>query len=282
MDFTSASLLLYAGFGCLAGLLSGLFGIGGGVVIVPFLAWQFTEQQVPDRFVMVVAVATSLATVAITSVSAVYAHHRLGAVHWGTVGRLAPGILLGAVIGSMLAEHLPTLWFKLIFAVFLLWVALRMLGTPAPKEQHPWHPALTLMGAAGLVIGLISAVLGIGGGTLSVPFLTRIRFPLRNAVAISSACGFPIAVASTLSYILLGSRQVGLPPEMLGYIHLPGFVGIICGSVVSAPLGARLAHGLPTAQLKKLFALLLLFIGGKLLWQTGPLWKELPVHRLLT
>ena len=263
------SLPLYLAFGCLAGVLSGLFGIGGGVVIVPFLVWQLGLQGFNPDLVMVVAVATSLATIVVTSLSAVYAHHRRGAVDWRVVGRLSPGILLGSVLGSIVAHHLPVLWFKLIFALFLLAVALRMLAGGKGDAGVHWRRTGWLLSPAGLGIGAVSAILGIGGGTLSVPLLVKCRYVMREAVAISSACGFPIAVAGTATYLVLGWNHPGLPPETWGYIHLPALAGIILTSVGFAPVGAKLAHTLPTPKLKRLFSLVLFLIGGKMLWQVA-------------
>ena len=243
-----------------------MFGIGGGVVIVPFLAWQFARQGFPPASIMIMAVATSLATIVITSISAVYAHHRLGAVHWRTVAALSPGILGGSVLGSIIADRMPVATLKLTFALFLLTVAIRMLTAGQKSETAPWRPGPSLLSLAGLLIGALSAILGIGGGTLSVPFLSRLQFPMRAAVAISSACGFPIAVAGSASYIVLGWQSPLLPSGSLGYIYLPAFAGIVATSTAFAPLGAKLAHWLPTHHLKKLFALAILAIGSRMLW----------------
>jgi uncharacterized membrane protein YfcA len=270
-------LALYLAFGSLAGLLSGLFGIGGGVVIVPFLAWYFETRGFPADSLMIMAVATSLATIIVTTLSAVHAHHRLKAVRWEAVRRLAPGILAGSVLGSVIADHLPAREFKLIFALFLVYVALRMLR-PVQAGGRWLTPGAGLFTLAGLGIGAVSAILGIGGGTLSVPFLIKSRFPMHNAVAVSVASGFPIAVAGTLTYLVLGWRNPALPAGSLGYVYLPAFAGIILTSVPFAPLGARLAHRLPTARLRRLFAWVVLMVGGKLLWQAAAPWRDvLPI-----
>lgn len=260
----SLDLAYYLAFGSIAGLFSGLFGIGGGVVIVPFLAWFFSAQGFEADKIMVVAVATSLATIIFTSISAVYAHHRHKAIHWPIVAKLAPGILLGASLGSLIADRLPVATFKLIYAFFLIFIAFRIwvAGNPKQSQQALKSWFLTVMGA---LIGLVSAILGIGGGTLTVPLLIKCNQPVRNAIAISSACGFPIAVAGTLSYIALGWHK--LPGASLGYIDLNAFLGITASSVLFAPMGAKLAHKLPTQNLKKIFALLLFLIGLKMLWQ---------------
>jgi uncharacterized membrane protein YfcA len=258
---------LYLGFGCVAGLLSGLMGIGGGIVIVPFLAWHFGRMEIPADSVMIMAVATSLATIVVTSVSAALAHHRRGAVDWWSVRQLAPGILAGSVMGSIIADLLPARTFKLIFAGFLLYAALRML-MQQPREPVAGDTAKhRFFGWAGTAIGALSSILGIGGGTLSVPFLVRRGYPVRNAVAISSACGFPIAVAGTATYIALGWHNVTLHAWSLGYIYLPALAGIMLTSVPFAPLGAALAHRMPTRMLRILLALVIGLAGGRLLWQ---------------
>ena len=263
-------LALYLGFGGVAGVLSGLLGIGGGVVIVPFLVWHFSLRGFPANAVMIMAVATSLATIVVTSLSAASAHHRRGAVDWWAVKKLAPGILLGAVLGSMVADRLPAREFKLIFAGFLLYAASHILLKP-PRERHREDaPDYRWFGGAGTVIGALSSILGIGGGTLSVPFLARRGYPLRTAVAISSACGFPIAVAGTATYIGLGWHNAALPAWSCGYLYLPALAGITLTSVSLAPFGAYLAHRWPTGRLRICLALIIALAGGKLLWQALP------------
>ena len=259
---------LYLGFGCLAGLLSGLMGIGGGIVIVPFLAWHFGRLGFPADAVMIMAVATSLATILVTSISASLAHHRLGAVDWTTVRRLAPGILAGAVLGSVIADLLPARAFKLLFSGFLLHASLRMLRQPAKTLIDSEPLKLGHFGTAGVVIGALSSILGIGGGTLSVPFLVRRGYPVRTAVAVSSACGFPIALAGSLTYIALGWGNARLPDWSFGYIHLPALTGIVLTSVPLAPMGAALAHRLPVRNLQVLLALVVALAAGRLLVQS--------------
>ncbi len=263
---------LYLAFGSLAGILSGLFGIGGGVVIVPFLVWFFSLRGFPPDSVMIMAVATSLATIVVTSVSSVLAHHRLGSVRWSVVFRLAPGILIGSVLGSVIADRLPPHWFKLIFALFLLYVAARLSVDAKTENGRMRTPGGWVYFSAGIGIGAVSSILGIGGGTLSVPFLVKCRFPIRNAVAISSACGFPIAAAGSLTYIVLGWEKPVLPAWSLGYVYLPAFAGIVATSIPFAPIGAKLAHRLPTRRLRRMFAIVVLIVGAKLLWQAVQPW----------
>jgi uncharacterized protein len=260
----SATFLVYPALGACAGLLSGLFGIGGGVILVPFLAWLFTSQGFAPETVMLMAVATSLATIILTSLSSVSAHHRRGAVDWPTVFRLVPGILLGSVVGSMVADRMPGDMLRTVFACYLLIVSAQMGMQIRPRPTQIRLSNGQMVGAGGF-IGTVSAILGIGGGTLTVPLLTKYRIPMRNAVAISAACGLPIAAAGTISYAVLGWQAGQLPDGCLGYIYLPAFIGIVAGSMPCAPLGARLAHYLPTTPLKRAFALFLLLVAIKLL-----------------
>jgi uncharacterized membrane protein YfcA len=260
-------LLLYLAVGCLAGLLSGLFGVGGGIVIVPLLALALPSQGIAEHLVMRLAVATSLASIIATSISSVIAHQRRGAVQWRWVQRLAPGIVLGVAAGAVLAENLPGALLKQLFAVFLLYVAARLLLTrPAPAAAPGQAPATWRDRLAGIGIGGLSAIIGIGGGTLTVPYLVRRQLAMAQAVATSSACGLPIAIAGALAYLYLGWNRPDLPAYSSGYIYWPAFAGIALCSTACAPGGAWLAHRLPALQLKRLFALLLCLISARLLW----------------
>ncbi len=254
--------LLFGGF---AGILAGMFGIGGGMVLVPFFVWLFNRQGVAAELNMIMAVATSLATIIVTAAAAIAAHHRRGAVLWDIVAYLAPTVFAGAVLGSLIAEYLPAVMLKTIFACFLIYAALQMAFHFQPGTRDLQRNPL-LLRTAGMAIGMISAILGIGGGTLTVPFLTRCRFPIRNAVAIASTCGLPIAIAGTLGYILLGWNKTGLPVGSAGFVYLPAFFGIVITSSLLAPVGAMLAQSLPTLALKRYFSVLLLVAAIKLLW----------------
>lgn len=258
-------ILLCLLLGAFAGLIAGLFGVGGGLVLVPFLVWLYEGIGFDKELIMIMAVATSLATIIVTSIASGFAHHRLGALHWQTVYRLAPGILAGAAMGSLIADSLPSGALRIVFAGFLIYVALRMGFRIQPESGHLAPKPVWLAGAGG-VIGAVSAILGIGGGTLTVPFLVKCNYSMRHAVAISSACGLPIAVSGTVGYVILGWGNTGLPEWSLGYIYLPAFFGIIALSAPLAPVGAKLAHQLPAQRLKRCFAVLLLFMAVKMVW----------------
>ena len=264
VDHLVLLLPLYVLCGGAAGLLAGLFGLGGGVILVPALLWLFAWQGFPAETIVVTAVATSLATIVVTGLSSALAHHRLGSLDWPVTMSLLPGIVVGAIAGAWLAEQLPGGWLKTAFAVYLLIVALQMgwRWQPKPGARPPRPVWLT---SAGGVIGMLAAMLGIGGGTLTVPLLVRWALSMRSAVAVSSAAGLPIAAAGTVSYGVLGWDAPGLPPGSLGYVYLPAFLGIVSTSTLAAPVGARLAHRLPSRTLKRLFAVILILIAVKML-----------------
>lgn len=260
-----AELVSYLLLGSVAGLLAGLLGVGGGLVIVPVLAWLFLRAELAPALLMHLAIGTSLATIVLTSLSSVWAHHRHGAVLWWAVRRLLPGIVLGVALGVALADKLPGETLRLIFGLFELAVAVQM-GLNLSAAPQRSLPGRWGMGAVGSLIGLVSAVIGIGGGTLSVPFLQWCNVPMRQAVATSAACGLPIALAGAVGYLLAGWNIPALPSWSSGYIYWPAFAGIVIASVLFAPLGARLAHRLPTVVLKRFFALFLAFLGLRMLW----------------
>lgn len=258
------SILVYLCCGAVAGVLAGLLGVGGGIVIVPMLVSIFPTQGIPAEYVQQLALGTSLASIIITSVSSTRAHHKRGAVHWDIFRRVTPGILLGTFCGGLVASRMPTLFLKIFFICFLAFVAVQMLSSYRPPASRDMPGALGTAGAGG-VIGLVSSFVGIGGGTLSVPFMSYCNVPLHHAVGTSAAIGFPIALAGTLSYIIGGWNQPGLPAGCFGFVHLPALAGIAVASFCTAPIGARLSHALPTSKLKKAFAVFLIIVGIRMI-----------------
>ena len=264
MNELMTSLLTYVGVGCVAGVLAGLLGIGGGLVIVPMLIFVYTRQGIPNDLIMHLALGTSMASIMFTSVSSAWAHHQRGAVEWSVVKRIVPGILLGTLSGTFIAARMSTGFLKGFFVVFLYYVATQLLLDKKPKPSHRF-PGLPGMTAVGGVIGAVSSLVGIGGGTLSVPFMIWCNLPVHRAIGTSAAIGFPIAIAGALGYIINGLHVESLPAWSLGYVYLPSLAGIVCASVLTAPLGARLAHWLPVPKLKRAFAVLLLIMATKML-----------------
>ena len=256
---------MYVGVGCVAGVLAGLLGVGGGLVIVPMLGFCLAREGVSPGAIMHMALATSMASIMFTAVSSAWAHHRRGAVEWSVVRRIVPGVLLGTFLGSCVAARLPTGFLKGFFVVFLFYVAVQMLvgGKPKPSCEFPGWAGM--LGVGGL-IGGVSSLVGIGGGTLSVPFMVWCNLAVHRAIGTSGAIGFPIALGGTIGYLYNGWHAPDLPPLALGFVYLPALAGIVCASVLTAPLGARLAHSLPVPRLKRAFAVLLLIMGTRMLW----------------
>ena len=260
---TYAPLLL---LGAATGFAAGLLGVGGGMLLVPFLTFLFTLQHVPHEHVVHMAIATSLATIMFTSVSSVRAHHARGAVLWPVVRFLAPGILLGSLVGAQIAGSLPTRWIALFFALFVGASAVQMLLDRKP-QPHRELPGRAGMFGVGTGIGAVSSLVGAGGGFLSVPFMAWCNVGMHNAVATSAALGFPIALAGTIGFIVSGLRETGLPPGAIGYVHVPALIAVALASVLTAPLGARTAHALDVGRLKRVFALLLFALAGYMLYK---------------
>lgn len=262
METAFAAYLLLGAF---AGTLAGLLGVGGGLVIVPVLAVLFAAQRIAPGSIMHLALGTSLATIIFTSLSSVRAHHAHGAVRWAVFARISPGILVGALLGALVADQLESRNLSLIFALFELTVAAQMWFGARPQASRTL-PGRFALSAAGGVIGGVSAIVGIGGGTMTVPYLVWCNVAMREAVATSAAVGLPIAVSGALGYLYSGLEQADLPSASVGYIHLPALVGICLTSMLFAPLGARLAHRLPAARLKRFFALFLALLGLRMLF----------------
>jgi uncharacterized membrane protein YfcA len=260
-----STLLIYLGIGSIAGVMAGLLGVGGGLLIVPALIMAFSVQGVADSVLAQLAVGTSLATIVITSLASVRAHQRHGAVRWREVALLTPGIILGAWVGAAVAAHLPSATLRTLFGIFALLVALQMgLGfKPAPHQQLPGALGMSLAGA---IIGLVSSIVGIGGGSMTVPFLTWCHVTVREAVAISAACGLPIALAGAAGFVAAGWSHAELPAYSSGFVYWPAFAGIVTTSMLFAGVGAKLAHTLPTTTLKRLFAAFLFIVGLFLLF----------------
>ena len=258
-------LFTYLAVGAGTGILAGLFGIGGGLVLVPILVYCFTRQGIDPAIIMHLALGTSMATIVFTAVSSFWFHHRRGAVQWTVVRRIVLGILLGTFLGSCFAALMSTRFLKGFFVLFLYYVAVQMITGKKPKPSRHL-PGRAGMFGVGNVIGVVSSLVGIGGGALSVPFMIWCNVPVHRAIGTSAAIGFPIAIAGTLGYIYNGLAVVGAGPRMFGYIYVPALAGIVVASVLTAPLGVRLAHRLPVDRLKRIFAVLLLVVATRMLF----------------
>jgi uncharacterized membrane protein YfcA len=264
MDWSLVLILLLMGAG--GGFAAGLLGVGGGMVLVPFVTMIFTAKGFAPTAVVHMAIATSLATIMFTSLSSVRAHHAHGAVRWPIVWLLAPGIVLGSWIGPWIGKQLNTSALALVFGLFVAFSATQMIlnRKPAPGRELPKPPG---MFGAGLIIGMVAGLVGAGGGFLSVPFMSWCNVKMHNAVATSAALGFPIALAGTLSNVYFGWGEAGLPPYSLGYIYVPALLVIAAASVLMAPFGARAAHRMPVVKLKRIFAIILYALASYMLWK---------------
>lgn len=260
-------LLELALLGIGTGFLAGLLGIGGGMVMVPFLTFIMTARGASPDLAVKMAIATSMASIIFTSVSSVRAHHKRGAVRWDIVRRLAPGIVLGSLFGSLgVFAVLKGSSLAIFFGLFVGFSATQMFLDKKPKPTRQM-PGTAGQLAAGGVIGFLSGLVGAGGGFISVPFMAWCNVAIHNAVATSAALGFPIAVANVAGYVVSGHGLQGLPAGSFGYIWLPALVVVASFSVLLAPVGARAAHRLPVARLKRVFASVLYVLAAYMLWK---------------
>jgi uncharacterized membrane protein YfcA len=256
-------LLGYVTLGLVAGFFAGLLGVGGGAIMVPVLALMFAAQGFPDIHLMHLALGTSMAAIVFTSISSLRAHHAHGAVRWPIVKTIAPGILVGTFLGAQLASLIPTRPLAIFFTVFMSYVAFQMLANIKPKPSRQLPGAVGMFGV-GSGIGAISALVAIGGGSLSVPFMTWCNVKMHDAIGTSAAIGLPIAVAGTLGYLVGGWGASDLPAWSFGYVYLPALAACVVTSMLTAPIGAKAAHRLPVATLKKIFAGVILLLLAKM------------------
>lgn len=264
--------IYYLVAGAFAGLLAGLFGIGGGMIIVPALIYIFKIQGIPAVALTHIGIGTSLATIIVTSISSLGAHNSRGAVNWSVWKRMAPGLVAGSLIGAGVASLIHGNSLQAIIGVGAFLVGLKMLfmkNKALEENDFSKLPSPIRQTALGGFIGVVSAIFGIGGGTLTVPILSNYGLKIQNAVGTSAACGLPIAASGAIGFLFFGqfidvSIKEALPEGVLGFVHIYAFICVSCASFFTARIGAKLAHKLPAATLKKAFAVLLLIVGIKL------------------
>jgi len=250
--------------GAVAGIFAGLLGIGGGIIIVPVLAMVFTSQGVSIDVLMHVAIGTSLATIVVTSLSSIRAHQKHKAIDWQVVRVITVGVFVGGLIGAAIAKIIPGEDLKLFFSIFMFLIAAQMYFGNTTKA-HRTLPAKPGMILAGTGIGTVASLMGVGGGSMTVPFLTWCNMSIRKAVATSAAIGFPIAVAGTIGFIITGWSVADRPVMSFGYVNLPALISIVIASVLSAPLGAWIAHRISPVILKRVFAAFLVILAIRML-----------------
>lgn len=262
LDFWSI-FALYLALGSVVGVMAGLLGIGGGLLVVPALLWLLPQAGVDSNIAMQMALGTSLATIIFTSSSSALNHLRLGNVEVALIKSLAPGVIIGGFIGSYLTELIPTQYLPKLFGMIVLLLALQMLLALKLTATRAM-PSLIKLAASGGVIGVISSLAGIGGGSLTVPYLSFHGVDMRKAIGSSSLCGTLIAIAGMIGFVIHGASADNLPSMSIGYIYLPALCGVSITSMLTTKVGARLASHLPTPTLKKIFAVFLVFIGSKM------------------
>ena len=261
-------LILYCALlGCGVGFLAGLLGIGGGLVIVPVLSIILLHFEIlPAEQVVIAAIATSLASILFTSTSSAIAHHKNGNVPWTLAPWVMTGVALGALISGFIAALLPEQVVRLVFAVTVVLIAIKMFVSnkrePSVERDMPNKGVLTIMTT---ITGGLSAMIGIGGGALLVPLLTFFSVDMKKAIGCASACGIVIALFGSIGYISSGSGHFALEDGFAGFVYLPALFGIICTSWFTAPLGAKATHHLPVTLVKKIFAALLLVTAVKMI-----------------
>jgi uncharacterized membrane protein YfcA len=261
----AASIALYIVMGSVAGILAGLLGLGGGVVIVPIMLYTLPLQGVTE-YVNHLALGTSMASIIFTSISSVRAHNSRGAVLWPVIWRFSPGIVAGTFIGGYTAALLNTKLLSAIFIIFLFYMSVQMFLNIKPKASRRL-PGSAGLSAAGAGIGFVSSFVGIGGGSLTVPFLAWCNVDMRQAIGTSAGVGFPIALSGAAAYIVSGWGLPGLPDYALGFVYLPALLGLVCATMLTAPLGAKIAYKVSTAKLKRFFAILLFCIALNMIYK---------------
>lgn len=257
-------ILAFLVLGLVVGFMAGLLGIGGGGIMVPVLTSIFLAQGVPVEQVVHMALGTSMASIVFTSFSSMRAHHKKGAVMWNVVKYMAGGVVIGTFAATFLATYMKSVHLAIFFAIFMAYVSIQMAIDKKPKPSRELSAPSSLFGV-GSLIGSVSALVSIGGGSLSVPYLVWQNVDLKKAIATSAAIGFPLSIAGTVGYMINGMIHASSSEMMLGFVYLPGVALISIVSYFTAPLGARMAHTLPVGKLKKIFALLLMTLSIKML-----------------
>ena len=260
-------LLALAALGSCAGFLAGLLGVGGALVMIPFLTFLLHHLDIPTDMAVKMAIATGMSTIVVTSLASTRAHHQAGSVRWDLFKGIAPGLVLGSAISSLwLFAVIKGSVLALVFSFFTAFSATQMLldKKPKPGRQMPGPVGQSVVGS---LIGLISGLVGAGGAFISVPFMAWCNVPLRQAVGTSAALGFPIALANAIGYVVSGWSETNTPPHSFGCVWLPGFFIICVCTIFTAPMGARYAQRLPVAKLKRGFAYLLYVLACTMLYR---------------
>lgn len=257
--------IVYLLMGLFVGFFAGLLGIGGGLILVTLMVYMFTVQDFPADRLLHLALGTSIASIVFTSISSLRAHHKHGAVRWDIVRSAIPGLVLGTLFGTFVADQLKSKYLAIFFVIFVYYSAVQMFANvkPKPTRQLPGHIGMTVVA---IIVGIVSSLVGVGGGVMTIPLMSLCNVPMRQTIGTSAALGLPIAIAGTVGFVVTGLGKNHLPPLSVGYVYVPALVGIVIGTFVTVPWGAKAAHTLPVTTLKKIFAVILFILATKMLW----------------
>jgi uncharacterized membrane protein YfcA len=257
--------ILYLLMGLFVGFFAGLLGIGGGLMLVTLMVYLFTLQGFPQDRLLHLALGTSITSIVFTSISGLRAHQKHGAVRWDILRTAAPGLVVGTLLGTLVADQLKSKYLAIFFVVFVYYSAVQMFANvkPKPTRQLPGKAGMTMVS---VIVGTVSSLVGVGGGVMTIPLMSLFNVPMRQAIGTSAALGLPIAIAGTAGYIVTGLGKDHLPALSVGYVYLPALVGIVIGTFVTVPWGAKAAHSMPVTRLAKIFAVILFILATRMLW----------------
>lgn len=264
MESVAMQVAAYLGIGGVVGFLAGLLGVGGGMMLVPILVLVFQAKGFSREQVMHLSLATAMATMPFTLAASMRAHHARGSVDWAIVRGMLPGLVLGAVAGSLTVGTIPSRPLAIGFTAFLFYASMSMLRKPETAGAHGLPGAFGLS-AFGAAVSFVASFFAAGAAFMTIPFMSRCSVPLQRAIGTASAIAFPLALSSSVGFVVAGMRAGGLPSGSLGYVYLPALAGVVAAGVVAAPWGARVSHRLPVARLRLAFALLFCALGIRML-----------------
>lgn len=257
--------IVYLLMGLFVGFFAGLLGIGGGLILVTLMVYLFTVQGFPADRLLHLALGTSITSIVFTSLSSLRAHHQHGAVRWDILRIAVPGLIVGTLLGTVVADLLKSKYLAIFFVIFVYYSAVQMFANikPKPTRQLPGKVGMSI---AAVIVGIVSSLVGVGGGVMTIPLMSLCNVPMRQAIGTSAALGLPIAVAGTVGYMVNGLGKDHLPALSVGYVYVPALVGIVVGTFITVPWGARMAHTMPVTRLQKIFAVILFILATRMLW----------------
>jgi uncharacterized protein len=257
--------IVYLLMGLFVGFFAGLLGIGGGLILVTLMVYLFTLQGFPQDRLLHLALGTSITSIVFTSISSLHAHHKHGVVRWDILRVAVPGLVVGTLLGTVVADLLKSKYLAVFFVIFVYYSAVQMFANvkPKPTRQLPGRAGMTVVS---VIIGIVSSLVGVGGGVMTIPLMSLCNVPMRQAIGTSAALGLPIAVAGAVGFIATGLGKNHLPALSIGYVYLPALVGIVIGTFITVPWGAKLAHAMPVTRLTRIFAVILFILATRMLW----------------